>query len=87
MTGTQLISICLVITGGFIWWLKSSPRAVPAHAPRSLAALRGRFHHLRHVPPQHRSFFEDFYAASHAHGVSLSASALWRAIKNSRTAL
>jgi len=34
MTGTQLISICLVITGGFIWWLKSSPRAVPAPAPR-----------------------------------------------------
>ena len=35
MTGTQLISICLVITGGFIWWLKSSsPRAVPAAASR-----------------------------------------------------
>jgi len=34
MTGTQLISICLVITGGFIWWLKSSPGAVPAPAPR-----------------------------------------------------
>ena len=35
MTGTQLISICLVITGGFIWWLKSSsPRAVPAPASR-----------------------------------------------------
>jgi phosphatidylglycerol:prolipoprotein diacylglycerol transferase len=34
MTGTQLISICLVITGGFIWWLKSSPRAVPAAAQR-----------------------------------------------------
>ena len=33
MTGTQLISICLVITGGLIWWLKSSTRAVPAHAP------------------------------------------------------
>ena len=27
MTGTQLISICLVITGGFIWWLKSSPQS------------------------------------------------------------
>ena len=26
MTGTQLISIGLVITGGLIWWLKSSPR-------------------------------------------------------------
>jgi uncharacterized iron-regulated membrane protein len=34
MTGTQLISICLVITGGVIWWLKSSPGAVPAHARR-----------------------------------------------------
>ena len=34
MSGTQLISICLVIAGGFIWWLKSSPGAVPAHAPR-----------------------------------------------------
>ena len=34
MTGTQLISICLVITGGFIWWLKASPRAVPAAAQR-----------------------------------------------------
>ena len=34
MTGTQLISIGLVITGGLIWWLKSSTRAVPAHAQR-----------------------------------------------------
>ena len=34
MSGTQLISIGLVITGGFIWWLKSSTRAVPAHAQR-----------------------------------------------------
>ena len=32
MTGTQLISIGLVITGGLIWWLKSSTRVVPAHA-------------------------------------------------------
>jgi phosphatidylglycerol:prolipoprotein diacylglycerol transferase len=31
MTGTQLISICLVILGGFIWWLRSGvPKAVPA---------------------------------------------------------
>jgi hypothetical protein len=35
MTGTQLISIGLVITGGLIWWLKSSStRVVPAHAQR-----------------------------------------------------
>ena len=34
MTGTQLISIGLVITGGLIWWMKSSPGAVPAHAQR-----------------------------------------------------
>ena len=26
MTGTQLISILLVIGGGLIWWLKSSSR-------------------------------------------------------------
>src|SRR5450432_4435871 len=34
MTGTQLISIGLVITGGLIWWLKSSARVVQAHAQR-----------------------------------------------------
>jgi phosphatidylglycerol:prolipoprotein diacylglycerol transferase len=35
MTGTQLISICLVITGGLIWWLRSGvPKAVPAQATR-----------------------------------------------------
>ena len=34
MTGTQLISIGLVVTGGLIWWLKSSARAVPAPAQR-----------------------------------------------------
>jgi phosphatidylglycerol:prolipoprotein diacylglycerol transferase len=35
MTGTQLISICLVIIGGFIWWLRSGmARAVPARAAR-----------------------------------------------------
>jgi phosphatidylglycerol:prolipoprotein diacylglycerol transferase len=33
MTGTQLISICLVILGGLIWWLRSGvPKAVPARA-------------------------------------------------------
>jgi hypothetical protein len=34
MTGTQLISIGLVVTGGLIWWLKSSAKVVPAHAQR-----------------------------------------------------
>lgn len=35
MTGTQLISIGLVVLGGFIWWLKSgAPKAVPVHASR-----------------------------------------------------
>jgi phosphatidylglycerol---prolipoprotein diacylglyceryl transferase len=35
MTGTQLISICLVIMGGVIWWLRSGvPKAVPVHAAR-----------------------------------------------------
>jgi phosphatidylglycerol---prolipoprotein diacylglyceryl transferase len=35
MTGTQLISICLVIIGGVIWWLRSgAPRPVPARAAR-----------------------------------------------------
>jgi phosphatidylglycerol:prolipoprotein diacylglycerol transferase len=35
MTGTQLISICLVILGGFIWWLRSGvPKEVPAQATR-----------------------------------------------------
>ncbi len=33
MTGTQLISIGLVILGGLIWWLRAGvPRAVPAEA-------------------------------------------------------
>jgi phosphatidylglycerol:prolipoprotein diacylglycerol transferase len=33
MTGTQLISIGLVILGGFIWWLKSNvPKSVPVGA-------------------------------------------------------
>jgi phosphatidylglycerol:prolipoprotein diacylglycerol transferase len=34
MTGTQLIAIGLVITGGFIWWLRPGVKAVPAHATR-----------------------------------------------------
>jgi phosphatidylglycerol:prolipoprotein diacylglycerol transferase len=33
MSGTQLISICLVIAGGVIWWLKSGvPRTVAAQS-------------------------------------------------------
>lgn len=32
MTGTQLISIGLVLTGGFIWWLRPGLKAVPAPA-------------------------------------------------------
>jgi phosphatidylglycerol:prolipoprotein diacylglycerol transferase len=36
MTGTQLISICLVLTGGLIWWLRPAQKqtAVPARAAR-----------------------------------------------------
>lgn len=35
MTGTQLISILLVVAGGLIWWIRSgSPRPVPAQAAR-----------------------------------------------------
>ena len=34
MSGTQLIAIGLVITGGFIWWLRPEMKAVPAHAVR-----------------------------------------------------
>jgi phosphatidylglycerol:prolipoprotein diacylglycerol transferase len=35
MTGTQLISIFLVITGGLIWWLRSdAPKPVPVSATR-----------------------------------------------------
>jgi phosphatidylglycerol:prolipoprotein diacylglycerol transferase len=33
MTGTQLISVGLVITGGLMWWLRSgAPKSVPAQA-------------------------------------------------------
>ncbi len=35
MTGTQLISICLVITGSLIWYLRSSvPKSVPVQVAR-----------------------------------------------------
>jgi phosphatidylglycerol:prolipoprotein diacylglycerol transferase len=34
MSGTQLIAIGLVVGGGFIWWWRSAPRAVPAQATR-----------------------------------------------------
>jgi hypothetical protein len=34
MTGTQLISIGLVVTGGLIWWLRPGFKAVPAQAAR-----------------------------------------------------
>jgi hypothetical protein len=30
MTGTQLISIGLVIGGGIIWWLRPGAKVVPA---------------------------------------------------------
>lgn len=34
MSGTQLISICLVLGGGVIWWLRPGMKAVPAQAAR-----------------------------------------------------
>ena len=34
MSGTQLISICLVIGGGILWYLRPTPKAVPASAAR-----------------------------------------------------
>ena len=34
MTGTQLIAIGLVITGGLIWWLRPGMKTVPATATR-----------------------------------------------------
>ncbi|MGA6986204.1 MAG: prolipoprotein diacylglyceryl transferase [Terriglobales bacterium] len=39
MTGTQLISILLVIGGGLIWWLKSSPQHSALSAQKSGSAL------------------------------------------------
>jgi phosphatidylglycerol:prolipoprotein diacylglycerol transferase len=34
MTGTQLISICLVLGGGVIWWLRPTAKALPVAAAR-----------------------------------------------------
>jgi prolipoprotein diacylglyceryltransferase len=34
MTGTQFISLLLVIAGGFLWWLRLAPKAIPASATR-----------------------------------------------------
>ncbi len=34
ITGTQLISVCLVIGGGLIWWLRPARRVVPVKATR-----------------------------------------------------
>ncbi|HEY1464021.1 MAG TPA: prolipoprotein diacylglyceryl transferase [Terriglobales bacterium] len=34
MSGTQLISICLVLTGGFIWWMRSASKIMPVPATR-----------------------------------------------------
>ena len=34
MTGTQLISIGLVLAGGLIWWLRPGLKAVPVQATR-----------------------------------------------------
>jgi hypothetical protein len=39
MTGTQLISILLVISGGLIWWLKSSTQQSALSAPKPGSAL------------------------------------------------
>ena len=40
MSGTQLISICLVLAGGFIWWLRPGMKAVPAQARGSAFTTR-----------------------------------------------
>jgi phosphatidylglycerol---prolipoprotein diacylglyceryl transferase len=32
ITGTQLVALCLIAVGGFIWWLRPAMRRVPAHA-------------------------------------------------------
>jgi len=34
MTGTQLISIGLVVMAGLIWWLRPALKALPAQAAR-----------------------------------------------------
>ncbi|HEX4426052.1 MAG TPA: prolipoprotein diacylglyceryl transferase family protein, partial [Terriglobales bacterium] len=32
ITGTQLVALCLIVVGGFIWWLRPAMKPVPAHA-------------------------------------------------------
>jgi phosphatidylglycerol:prolipoprotein diacylglycerol transferase len=32
ITGTQLVALCLIAVGGFIWWLRPAMKQVPAHA-------------------------------------------------------
>jgi phosphatidylglycerol---prolipoprotein diacylglyceryl transferase len=34
ITGTQLVALCLIIAGGFIWWLRPGMKHVPAQATR-----------------------------------------------------
>lgn len=34
MTGTQLIALLLVVSGGFLWWLRATPKALPLEAAR-----------------------------------------------------
>ena len=38
MTGTQLISICLVVSGGLIWWFKSGTQAAALSTQKSGSA-------------------------------------------------
>jgi phosphatidylglycerol---prolipoprotein diacylglyceryl transferase len=32
ITGTQLVALCLIAVGGFIWWLRPAMKQTPAHA-------------------------------------------------------
>jgi phosphatidylglycerol:prolipoprotein diacylglycerol transferase len=34
ITGTQLVALCLIAVGGFIWWLRPGMKQVHAHAAR-----------------------------------------------------
>jgi phosphatidylglycerol:prolipoprotein diacylglycerol transferase len=34
ITGTQLVALCLIAVGGFIWWLRPGMRQVPVEATR-----------------------------------------------------
>ncbi len=34
ITGTQLVALCLIAAGGFIWWLRPGMKQVPAQATR-----------------------------------------------------